>query len=75
MYKGKWYAEIFESEQFVGIKTLEIKEFNTKEEQQSFINEYNMTHLDFDLPTPQIYTMAREANYYVVLDYLRSILK
>ena len=69
-YKGKWYAEIFQSERYVGTRTLSVHEFTSECDMEDFIQQYNMKHLDFD-HTPAIYTMAQWASTYVIQDHLR----
>lgn len=63
-YKGKWYARVFESTRFVGTKTLDVVEFNTKEEMESFILDYNTCLLEHEGITPETYKMAEWASIY-----------
>lgn len=40
-HQGKWYAEVYESTRHVGTETLSVHQFDTREERDEFIIDYN----------------------------------
>lgn len=69
-YQGKWYAETFSSERYVGVEKLSLEAFETEEDMYDFIESYNAEHLHFiDGPTPDKYKMAQSATMYTILDF------
>lgn len=71
-YRGKWYAEVYESTRHVGIETLSVHEFVTREDRDGFITDYNQILLTHGGITPRVYTIATEPNTYVMHEYLRG---
>jgi hypothetical protein len=69
-YKGKWYAEIYESTRNLGIQILSVHEFSTAKERDDFISEYNQILLTHGGTTPEVYTIATEPTTYVVSDFV-----
>jgi hypothetical protein len=71
LYKGSYYAETFRSTRFKGTETLSIHKFDTEEQMEKFIMDYNTMSLDFDAggAVPETYTMAQTASLYTLIDF------
>lgn len=70
LHKGKYYAETFRSTRFIGTETLSIHAFDTEEQMEKFIMDYNSQSLDFSTATvPETYTMAQTASLYTICDF------
>lgn len=71
-HQGKWYAEVYESTRHVGTETLSVHQFDTREERDAFITDYNQILFTHGNQTPRVYTMATEPSTYVIYDFLRG---
>lgn len=72
LHQGKWYAEVYESTRHVGTETLSVHQFDTREERDEFIIDYNQILFTHGNKTPRVYTMATEPSIYVIHDFLRG---
>lgn len=71
-YNGMWYAEIIESERHVGTRTISVHEFDSEDERDAFIIDFNTNNLpDIDY-IPAVYQLAQWADYRVIKEYLRG---
>lgn len=73
IYKGKWYAEVFESERYIGTRTISIHEFHTEESMEEFIYQYNSVSLSADGAVPAVYRMAQTAYDREIREYLNGV--
>lgn len=72
-YNGMWYAEIIESERYVGTRTISVHEFDSEEERDAYIIDFNTNNLpDIYHQTPAVYQLAQWADHRVIKEYLRD---
>lgn len=73
-YQGKWYAEVSESTRHVGIETISVHEFDTEQERDKFVDDYNQILLStHGGPTPDVYRIASSTPFsFVVSEFLRG---
>lgn len=69
---GKWYAEVYESTRWVGVETISVHQFDTREGRDAFVTEYNQILFTHGNSTPRVYTIATEPSLYVIHEFLRG---